>query len=321
MTLRLSSMPSSSNSAAFSHDEFAKALAQHDYRAEKGQIVHGKICQQTNDGVYVDFGGKSPGFVPLQELGLRPRAEIEDSFPLTSEWDFLVTSEQNDEGQVRLSRRQLQIQQSWETMAEIVESGKTLEMVVTGTNKGGVVGDVEGLRGFIPRSHLIQKDDMDSLVGQVLKANVLEANQEANKLVLTQRRIQQSQAMGKISAGIICEGKVVKIQPYGVFVEIEGVTGLLHVSQVSATRVDSLNTLFTFGQQIYVYVQEIDEYKNRISLSTRILEDYPGELVEKFDEMMADAPNRLPQIEAKLAQAESGGKAAPAIAVESAESK
>lgn len=315
MTFKLPSMPSSSNSPAFSHDEFAKALAQHDYHAEKGQIVHGKICQQTNDGVYVDFGGKSPGFVPLQELGLRPHGEIEASFPLGSEGDFLVTSEQNDEGQVRLSRRQLQIQQSWETLAEIAESGKTLEMIVTGTNKGGVVGDVEGLRGFIPRSHLIQKENMDALVGQVLKANVLEANQDTNKLVLTQRRIQQSEAMGKISSGIICEGKVVKIQPYGVFVEIEGVTGLLHVSQISATRVDSLNTLFTFGQQIYVYIQDIDEYKNRISLSTRILEAYPGELVEKFDELMADAPNRMAQIQAKLAQAESGGsKPAPPLA-------
>lgn len=313
MTFRLLSMPSSSNSAAFSHDDFAKALAQHDYRAEKGQIVRGKICQHTNEGVYVDFGGKSPGFVPLSELGLRPHATVEDSFPLGGEWEFLVTSEQNDEGQVRLSRRQLQIQQSWTAIADIEATGKTVEMVVTGMNRGGITGDVEGLRGFIPRSHLIHKDDLDALMGQVLKAHILEANQEANKLVLTQRRIQQTEAMGKISAGIICEGKVVKIQPYGVFVEIEGVTGLLHVSQVSATRVDSLNSLFNFGQQIYVYVQEIDEYKNRISLSTRILEAYPGELVEKFDEFMADAPNRLPQIQAKLAQAESGAnQSAPA---------
>ncbi|AGF51916.1 30S ribosomal protein S1 [Synechocystis sp. PCC 6803] len=292
-------MPSSSNSAAFSLDEFAKALDKHDYHAEKGQTVHGKICQHANEGVYVDFGGKSPGFVPVQELGLRPHAEIEDSFPLDSAWDFLVTSEQNDEGQVRLSRRQLQIQQSWENLAELEESGKTLEMVVTGTNKGGVVGDVEGLRGFIPRSHLMHKDNMDALVGQVLKAHILEANQDNNKLVLTQRRIQQAESMGKIAAGNIYEGKVAKIQPYGVFVEIEGVTGLLHVSQVSGTRVDSLNTLFAFGQAISVYVQEIDEYKNRISLSTRILETYPGELVEKFDEMMADAPNRLPLVQSK----------------------
>lgn len=295
-------MPSPSNSAAFSLDDFAKALDQHDYHAEKGQTVHGKICQHSNEGVYVDFGGKSPGFVPLQELGLRPHAEIAESFPMDSKWDFLVTSEQNDEGQVRLSRRQLQIQQSWENLAELEEGGKTLEIVITGTNKGGVVGDVEGLRGFIPRSHLMHKNDMEALVGQVLKAHILEANQDTNKLVLTQRRIQQAESMGKIAVGNIYEGTVAKIQPYGVFVEIEGVTGLLHVSQVSGTRVDSLNTLFTFGQPISVYVQEIDEYKNRISLSTRILEAYPGELVEKFDEMMIDAPNRLAMVEAKLNQ-------------------
>ncbi len=293
-------MPSNSNSAAFSLDDFAQALDQHDYVAQKGQTIHGKICQHTNEGVYVDFGGKSPGFVPLRELVVPPNSDLETSFPLDSEWDFLVSSEQNAEGQVNLSRRQLQLQQAWDNLAEYEASEKIIEVYISGNNRGGVTGDVEGVRGFIPRSHLAQKDDLDALVGKTLKAQVLEANPDTNKLVLSQRRIQQAEAMAKIAQGIICGGKVVKIQPYGVFVDMDGVTGLLHVSQVSAIRVDDLNTLFSYGQEIQVYIQEIDEYKNRISLSTRILEAYPGELVEKYDEMMADAPNRLSLVQAKL---------------------
>ena len=293
-------MPSNSNNSAFSHDEFAKALSQHDYLAEKGQVVHGKICQLATEGVYVDFGGKSPGFVSLRELGANPTTDLEASFPLDSEWDFLVTSEQNSDGQVRLSRRQLQIQAAWDNLQEYEESGKIVEIYISGTNRGGVTGDIEGVRGFIPRSHLMEKENLDSLIGQTLKAQVIEANLDTNKLVLSQRQIQQVEAMAKIAPGMIVPGKVVKIQPYGVFVDMDGVSGLLHISQVSGIRIDDLSTIFQFGQELRVYIQDIDDYKNRISLSTRSLEMYPGELLEKFEELMADAPNRLSMIQAKL---------------------
>lgn len=98
------------------------------------------------------------------------------------------------------------------------------------------------------------------------------------------------------------KGKVVKMQPYGVFVDMYGVTGLLHVRQVSGAPVDALTTIFNIGQEIEVMIVEIDEYKNRVSLSTKILENYPGEILEKFDEVMATASERVEQAKAKLAE-------------------
>lgn len=290
---------SHSSSASFSHDDFAKALEQHDYHADKGQVVRGKVSQHTSDGAYIEIGGKSPGFLPLREASLQHVENIADVLPLDSEGEFLVTSEQNAEGQVMLSLRQLQLKEAWENVAEIAASNKSVQVRVTGTNKGGVTGDVEGLRGFIPRSHLVEKNDLEGLIGQLLTANIIEANQETNKLVLSQRQIIQAAAITNLVSGTLQSGKIVKIQPYGVFVDLNGVTGLLHITQISGARVDALNTIFQLGQEIQVVVLEIDEIKNRISLSTKVLESYPGELLEKFDEVMANAPERLAQFQAK----------------------
>ncbi|MGL5035130.1 MAG: S1 RNA-binding domain-containing protein [Microcystaceae cyanobacterium] len=278
--------------SAFSHDDFAKALEQHDYHADKGQIVRGKVFQHTSDGAYVEIGGKSPGFLALDEVGLDTVVNLPEDLPLDSEWEFLVISEQNADGQVKLSRRQLYMQQAWEGIIEASISERPLEVRITGINKGGVTGDVEGLRGFIPRSHLVEKNNLESLVGQVLTANVLEANQENNKLVLSQRKLLQAQAMTSIAKGTLCAGKIVKLQPYGVFVDLNGVTGLLHITQISGTRIEALDKVFQYGQQLQVAVIEVDEHKNRISLSTKILENYPGEILEKFDEVMATAEER-----------------------------
>ncbi|MGP0128502.1 MAG: S1 RNA-binding domain-containing protein [cyanobacterium endosymbiont of Rhopalodia musculus] len=288
-------MPSKSSKIGFSMDDFAKALDQHDYTFEKGQIVSGIVLQHTSDGAYVDIGGKSTGFVPLKEAALDSTSDLVEVLPLNEECKFLIISDQNAEGQVKLSVRQLQLQQAWDYVAELVETGQTVQILVTRTNKGGVIGKVKGLRGFIPRSHLLEKEDLESLVGQSLTANFLEVNQENNKLVLSQRRAIMAAQMNKITVRTLVAGKVARIQPYGIFVDLNGVTGLLHITQISGLRVDSLNTLFKFGQEIQVIVLDIDEYKGRISLSTKVLENYPGEILDNLDEVMTKAPERVTQ--------------------------
>jgi ribosomal protein S1 len=99
-------------------------------------------------------------------------------------------------------------------------------------------------------------------------------------------------------------GKIVKIQPYGVFVDLNGVTGLLHITQVSGARINALDTVFRLGQEVQVVILEIDEIKNRISLSTKVLESHPGELLENFEGLMASATERFEQMQAKLAEPE-----------------
>jgi small subunit ribosomal protein S1 len=287
---------------SFSLEDFAKALEQHDYQFQKGQVVRGKVFQYTSDGAYVDIGGKSPGFVPLREASLSVEANLSESLPLQEETEFLIVSEQNEEGQVTLSCRQLKLKQAWDNIAEIADSEKSVQMRVTGVNKGGVTGEVEGLRAFIPRSHLIEKNDLDSLVGQLLTANFLEVNRETNKIVLSQRQFARAAAITNLQQGELSTGKVVNIKPYGVFVDLQGITGLLHIKEVSGKNVESLNNLFQVGQEIKVIVAEVDEIKNRISLSIKILESYPGEILEKMDEVMANAEERAEKLKEKSAE-------------------
>lgn len=288
-------------SPSFSMDDFVQALDQYDYQFAKGQIVKGKIFQHTSDGAFVDMGGKSPGFVPLREASAQYVTNIAEALPLQEEMQFLIIAEQNAEGQVTLSRRQLLLKEAWDHIEEIAESDTSVQMRVSGVNRGGVTGEVEGLKAFIPRSHLIEKDDLDALVGQILTANFLQVDRENNKLVLSQRQLAKAAAMRHLIIGALVEGTVVKIQPYGVFVDCQGVTGLLHIKQVSNSHVDALTTVFKIGQKIKVVVADIDEYKNRISFSTKVLEAYPGEILEKMDEIMENADLRLE--EAKERQA------------------
>ncbi|MBR8828595.1 MAG: S1 RNA-binding domain-containing protein [Gomphosphaeria aponina SAG 52.96 = DSM 107014] len=285
-------------------DDFAKALEKYDYQFEKGQVVKGTVSQHTSDGAYIDIGGKCPGFLPLREAALEQVLNIANVLPLGEESEFLIISGQDAEGQVTLSRRQLKLQQAWDNVMEKVDSGANVKMRVTGSNKGGVTGEVEGLRGFIPRSHLMEKDNLESLIGQLLSANFLEVDRERNKLVLSQRQLARAAAMTNLEVGQLILGKVVKIQPYGVFVDLNGVTGLLHIKQVSGTRIDDLNTLFKMGQEIPVMIAEIDGVKNRISLSTKVLENYPGEILDNMTEMMATAAERAEKARNKLTNEE-----------------
>ena len=185
----------------------------------------------------------------------------------------------------------------------MAETGKSTQMRVTGVNKGGVMGEVSGLRAFIPRSHLQQRDNLDSLVGQLLTATFLEVNQENRKLVLSQRDAMRAVAMNSIDEGALMPGKVVNIKPYGVFVDLDGATGLLHIKEISGARVESLNNVFEVGQQIKVVIKQIDEHQNRMSLSIKALESYPGENLEKLDAVMADAESRWEKAQSPKAEA------------------
>ena len=174
----------------------------------------------------------------------------------------------------------------------MAETGKSTQIRITGAYKGGVTGEVAGLRAFIPRSHLQQRDNLESLVGQLLTATFLEVNQENRKLVLSQRDAMRAVAMNSISEGALMSGKIVNIKPYGAFVDLQGATGLLHIKEISGARIESLNSIFEVGQEIKVVIKQIDEYQNRMSLSIKALEEYSGENLEKLDLVMANAEER-----------------------------
>ncbi|MEG4010187.1 S1 RNA-binding domain-containing protein [Microcoleus sp. Pol11C1] len=283
---------SQSAKASFSMDDFAKALEQHNYEFQKGQVVRGKVFEYDSNGAYVDIGGKSSAFLPIEEAALRTVTDLSEVVPLDEERDFLIIREQDADGQVTLSLRQLQIQQAWEDLIELQETGKVLQVRVSGANKGGVTVDVQGMRGFIPRSHLVERDNLESLIGQSLSVNFLEVDREREKLVLSQRMATQSNAFKDLQIGQLVEGKVSSIKPFGVFVDLEGVSGLLHIKQVSQKYIDNLGKVFAPGQPLKAIVVDLDESRGRISLSTRVLENYPGEMVDKMADVMDTAEER-----------------------------
>ncbi|MDY7011983.1 MAG: S1 RNA-binding domain-containing protein [Cyanobacteriota bacterium] len=279
----------------FSMEDFASALEQYDYEFSKGQIVKGTVLEQSAEGVYVDIGGKSAGFVPFREIaGERlSEAQITELLPVGEEREFAILKEQDENGQVLLSHRQVQVKRAWEEITHLQAEGKSVQMRVGGANKGGVTGEVMGLRAFIPRSHLLEKENLEALMGQLLTASFLEVNPEQNKLVLSQRDAIRATAIQQLAVGDVAEGRVTSIKPYGVFVDLGNISGLLHIKEVSGAKVPALEQLFRSGQTIKVAIAEIDEYKNRISLSVKMFENYPGEILDKMDEVLAEAEERL----------------------------
>lgn len=290
---------------SFSTDDFAKALEQHDYQFQRGQVVRGKIANYDSAGVYVDVGGKAAAFLPLEEASLGRIANLSEYLPLGEEKDFLIIREQDADGQVTLSLRQLLMKQVWQRLSTLQEDKQSIQARVSGVNKGGVTVDVQGIRGFIPRSHLVERDNLEALIGKALTVSPIEVDPDRRRLVLSQRLATQAASLGQLAVGQLIEGRVATIKPFGVFVEFSGTTGLLHINQVSKNYVASLETLFSHGQVIKAMIIDVDEIKKRVSLSTKILENFPGEVLENLPEVIATAETRAEKARSTLSESAS----------------
>ncbi|MBD2488079.1 S1 RNA-binding domain-containing protein [Aulosira sp. FACHB-615] len=288
--------------SSFTMDDFAQALEKHDYQFQKGQVVHGKVFQLDPDGAYVDIGGKSSAYIPRDEASLRAVTDLSEVLPLHEELEFLIIREQDAEGQVTLSRRQLEIRHIWEKVVQMQENSQTVEVRVTGVNKGGVTVDFQSLRGFIPRSHLTERDNLEALKGKTLTAGFLEVDRNNKKLILSQRLATRSSNFSLLEIGQLVEGKITGIKPFGVFVDLNGTSALLHIKQVSQKFIESLEKVFQVGQTIKAVIIDLDEGKGRVAISTRILENFPGEILENLDEVMASAEARAHRAANKTAE-------------------
>ncbi|PAX58075.1 S1 RNA-binding domain-containing protein [Brunnivagina elsteri] len=288
--------------SSFTMDDFAKALEKHDYQFQKGQVVKGKVFQIDHDGAFVDIGGKASAFLPRDEASLRTVTNLSEILPLHEPLEFVIIREQDAEGQVTLSRRQLEIRHIWERLAQMQESSQTVKALVTGVNKGGVNIEVFGLRGFIPRSHLIERDNLEALKGQTLTTAFLEVDSNNKRLILSQRMAARSANFSMLAIGQLIEGKVTGIKPFGVFVDLNGISALLHIKQVTQKFIDNLEKVFQMNQQIKAVIIDIDEGKGRVALSTRILENFPGELLENMEEVMTSAEARAERAKNKTAE-------------------
>lgn len=284
---------------SFSHDDFLLALEQHDFAFEVGQTVRGKISGYENDGAYVDIGGKSAAFLPEREITLATGQKIEDLLPIQTELDLVIIRGQDADGQITLSLRQIEIKALWQEI-QSYEPGHTLTVRVTGTNKGGLTANYKAIKAFIPRSHVVQRENQEELIGQQLTVAILEADPERKKLVLSQRQAKRAQRITELEIGQLISGTVADTRPFGAFVDLGGVSGLLHINNISQNYVSSLSTLLPNGTPLKAIVMDLDQQRGRISLSTSVLENRPGEVIEEFAAVMADAEQRAERYQKKV---------------------
>jgi len=265
----------------FSYEDFAEAVDNTEYSFERNSIVKGTCVEYANGGIIVDIGAKASAFLPEQEAALiKPvGCELSDLVDLDVELDFQIISEEDENGQLLVSRRRIQYRAAWDAVLELQSNDSILEAEVIGVNRGGAICLVEGLRAFLPGSHLAGQLPTEDLVGQNLKLKFLEVNQENNKLVVSNRKAVVEQQMADLSRGDVVSGLVKALKPYGAFVEVGGMSGLLHISQISFKRIEDLEKVLQPGMQVKCMIIDHDKVNGRIALSTKTLEMEPGDML------------------------------------------
>ncbi len=276
----------------FDESAFLEALNANEPIGAEGETITGKVIAIESDGIYVDIGGKAPGFMPKKECGLGVISNLKEKFPIGLEIEVLVIKEQNADGMVTVSSRALILRKSWEKVSNSAKNGELIEVLINGFNRGGLTCDVDGLRGFIPRSQLENGQDHQSFVSKNLKVAFLEVNPESRKLVLSEKKALLVSKFANLSLGQLIEGDVLAVKPYGFFIDLGGASGLLHQSSITKGSIRSLREIFVEGETVKALITEIDLEKGRIGLNTALLENSAGELIIDKEKVMKEAAER-----------------------------
>ncbi len=276
----------------FDESAFLEALNENEPIGATGETIKGKVIAVESDGLYIDIGGKAPGFMPKKECGLGVITNFKEKYTIGLEMEVLVIKEQNADGMVTVSARALILRQSWEKVASSAKNGELIQVTINGFNRGGLTCDVDGLRGFIPRSQLENGQDYQSLVSKNLKVAFLEVNPETRKLVLSEKKALLVSKFADLKLGQLIEGEVLAIKPYGFFVDLGGASGLLHQSSITNGSIRNLREIFVEGEVIKALITEIDLERGRIGLNTALLENNPGELIIDKEKVMIEASER-----------------------------
>ncbi len=282
----------------FNEDQFLAALNENEPIGSTGETISGKVIALESDGLYIDIGGKAPGYMPKNECGLGVITNFKEKFPIGLDMDVLVIKEQNADGMVTVSARALLLRKSWDRVGKIAKTGELINVLVNGFNRGGLTCDVEGLRGFIPRSQLEDGANYQSLVNKTLQVAFLEVNPESKKLVLSEKKASLLSKFQKLKLGQLIEGKVLSVKPYGFFIDLGGASGLLHQSSITKGSIRDLREIFAEGELVKALITEIDLEKGRIGLDTALLENSPGEILIEKEKIMNEANDRAKKTQA-----------------------
>ncbi|MGF1604458.1 MAG: 30S ribosomal protein S1 [Thermosynechococcaceae cyanobacterium] len=300
----------------FTHEDFAALLDQYDYHFNTGDVVPGTVFSLEPRGALIDIGAKTAAYIPIQEMSIN-RIENPDEVLQSLEMrEFFILADENEDGQLTLSIRRIEYMRAWERVRQLQEEDATVRSAVFATNRGGALVRIEGLRGFIPGSHISTRNAKEELIGEDLPLKFLEVDEERNRLVLSHRRALVERKMNRLEVGEVVVGTVRGIKPYGAFIDIGGVSGLLHISEISHDHIDTPHSVFGVNDQLKVMIIDLDAERGRISLSTKQLEPEPGDMVKNpqvvFDKAEEMAAKYREEVLEKRKQAAEAAEAAEA---------
>jgi small subunit ribosomal protein S1 len=254
-----------------------------------GDIVDGEVVKIDRDEVLLDIGYKSEGVIPSKELSIRHDVDPNEVVKVGDKIEALVLQKEDKEGRLILSKKRAQYERAWGRIEEVMTSGETIKGPVIEVVKGGLILDI-GLRGFLPASlvDLRRVRDLHPFVGTELEAKIIELDRNRNNVVLSRRAfLEESQSEGRksflqsLQKGERRKGTVSSIVNFGAFVDLGGVDGLVHVSELSWKHVDHPGEVVAVGQEVEVEVLDVDLERERVSLSLKATQEDPWKEFER----------------------------------------
>jgi small subunit ribosomal protein S1 len=254
---------------------------------EEGEVVTGRVVRIDNDEVLVDIGYKSEGVIPSNELSIRKSVDPHDEVEMGEEVDALVLTKEDQDGRLIMSKKRARFEKAWRRIEAAAESGEPVEGTVIEVVKGGLIIDL-GVRGFLPASlvDIRRVANLDEYMGTKIECKVIELNRSRNNVVLSRRAVleeerkeQRQEILDRLQPGLVVEGQISNIVDFGAFVDLNGIDGLIHISELSWSHVNHPSEILNIGDTVQVKVLDIDRDRQRISLGLKQTQEDPWQRV------------------------------------------
>ena len=254
---------------------------------DEGDVVTGLVVRIDQDEVLVDIGFKSEGVIPSNELSIRKSVDPAEEVELGEEVDALVLTKEDQDGRLVLSKKRARFEKAWRRIEGAAESGEPVEGTVIEVVKGGLIIDL-GVRGFLPASlvDIRRVQDLDEFMSTKIECKVIELNRSRNNVVLSRRAVLEEerkevrqQILDRLQPGQVVEGDISNIVDFGAFVDLDGIDGLIHISELSWKHVNHPSEILSIGQTVPVKVLDIDRDRQRISLGLKQTQEDPWQRV------------------------------------------
>ncbi len=254
---------------------------------EEGEVVTGNVVRIDKDEVLVDIGYKSEGVIPAGELSIRKSVDPREEVSLGEEVDAMVLTKEDQDGRLIMSKKRARFEKAWRRIEAAAESGEPVIGSVIEVVKGGLIIDL-GVRGFLPASlvDIRRVPNLDEYMGTQIETKVIELNRSRNNVVLSRRAVLEEerkevrqQILDRLQPGLVVEGQISNIVDFGAFVDLDGIDGLIHISELSWSHVNHPSEILGIGDTVQVKVLDIDRDRQRISLGLKQTQEDPWQRI------------------------------------------